>query len=157
MGEGLAPVFADGAVEIQTVHAAVERLVRLEIRNTVVKLRHFAARDVGRIGNDDIERPTPFGGGMVASALSTSTRFCTPRRWAFSRVSRSAPSDRSAASTLASSTSCAAAMPMQPEPQHRSRMRGEMRGFACSMVSSHSFSVSARGMSTDLSTRKVSP
>lgn len=40
--------------------------------------------------------PTPFGGGMVASALSTSTRFCTPRRWAFSRVSPQRPSDRSA-------------------------------------------------------------
>ena len=70
VGEGIAPVFADGAVEVQTVHAAVQRLVRLEICDAVVELRHFAARDVGRIGNDDVERADAARGTFSIPVLS---------------------------------------------------------------------------------------
>ena len=93
----------------------------------------------------------------MTSAFMVSKRLLTPRSRAFSRVMCSAPSDRSIAVTRASSTVCAAAMPMQPEQQHKSRIRGETRSLACSITSSHRRSVSERGMSTERSTLKVRP
>ena len=44
-------------IEIQTVLAAVKRLMRLKIGYTAVEHLHFVLGNVRRIGNDDIKLP----------------------------------------------------------------------------------------------------
>ena len=53
--EQFTPAVADGVVKIQTVLTAVQRLVRLKIRDTAVERLHLITCDIRRIGNDNIE------------------------------------------------------------------------------------------------------
>ena len=113
------------AIAIEPVSAAVEREPRIVVANFRLQPRDLAARDIGRVGNDEIERrrarPRQNRRRQNARAIRK------PRRAALSRAIASAPALISVPTPVAFGNSSKSASRSAPVPVPKSAMRSATR------------------------------